>query len=64
MSDPTVTGAARMACDLLREMRAAHEHELGDRIEADLAEAVRIVLRAASPRLHDAIAHAVAEAAP
>jgi len=64
MSDPSVTAAAVVACDVLREMRAAHEHELGDRVEADLAEAVRIILRAAGPELREAIAHAVAEAGP
>lgn len=62
--DLSVTFAAAAACYVLHDLRAAGQHELADRAEADLAEAVRIIARAAGPRLRASIRAAVLAEAP
>lgn len=51
----TLTAAARIAGLVLREARAQGEHEMADRIEADMAAAVAAVWTVAGPELRKAI---------
>lgn len=62
--NPSVTFAATAAAYVLNDMRAAGQHEQADRIEADLAEAVRIILRASGPRLRGTIRRDVLHGGP
>jgi hypothetical protein len=57
--DPSVTFAAAAACYVLADLRASGQHELADRAEADMGEAVRVIVRAAGPRLRASIRAAV-----
>lgn len=62
--DPSVTFAAAAACYVLHDLRAAGQHELADSAEADLAEAARIIVRAAGPRLRASIRAALLAEVP
>jgi hypothetical protein len=62
--DTSVTFAAAAACYVLHDLRAAGQHELADRAEADLAEAVRVIARAAGPRLRESIRAALLAEVP
>jgi hypothetical protein len=54
-----VADMAGLAAECLEQVRAAGDHETGDRAEADMATAVRIIWDAAGPMLRAAILETV-----
>lgn len=65
MSAPfsSLAALAEVTCRAMLSARSDGQHELGDLIEADMADAVRTIWTAAGPMLRMSIASMIAETA-